>query len=103
MDKLQILLDINSRVLSHNFDNPDVYALFGYVTYIIKFSEELMFDFDKAALNGLWEYNHNYQKELEFAVEENKSNYAALHLLKSAAFDFDVFIKKEIKEAEKFK
>lgn len=90
-EKLDYLKELNNEVFLHNFNEPDVHRLYTVVGQIIEISSEL-----NIPAHITTEYNHNYNKELEFAtkapIKQKEKYYSAIFLLKGASIKLKSYI-----------
>lgn len=90
-EKLESLKELNDEVFLHNFDEPDVHRLYTVVGQIIEITSEL-----NIPSHITTEYNHNYNKELEFAtnasIKQREKCYSAISLLKGASIKLKSYI-----------
>lgn len=84
-DLLTISCELCDKLISHNYESPDVFALFGYCSKLIEFAQQIT----NVENLDLFEIKRIFDKELDMALSNKFANrenyYAAITLLGAKA------------------
>lgn len=86
---INLCKELIAKIQTHNYNNPDVFALYGYCTLLLKFTSKIEFkEINPYRLNIFF---HHYDKELDIAISsigtEREKEFKFLSLLSSELFE----------------
>ena len=88
---ISLCKELTLKIENHNYKNPDVFALYGYISLLFTYANELGLDSrNNGNLSTLF---HHFDKELDIAIssigQKRKNEFKFLSLLGSALYSFE--------------